>query len=270
MKTLKIVLEPVFCITHRFDLFKQLTKRAVEIQHKGSHLGLIWSVLQPLLLLVVYVFVFGYIYGGSFRDGESRVEFGINIFIGIICLHFLTEVISTAPTQIVSNPSFVKKVVFPLEILPASIVASASIHFVIGLILVGLGLAIYGGYPGPQLFLFPLVVFPCLLLAMGLSWLFSALGVFFRDLGQVIPFLSVVLLFSSGVFYSPSDVPEEVYHYLKYNPVLHFIDLTRKCLLTGESIEWSWLGYLYLIGYGTFQIGYRVFCRLKSAFADVI
>jgi lipopolysaccharide transport system permease protein len=270
MRLLLSAIEPILCITRRFDLFWQFTKRTVELQHKGSHLGLVWSVLQPLLLLVVYVFVFGYIYGGSFKEGESKIEFGLNIFVGIICLHFLTEIIASAPTGIISNPSFVKKVVFPLEILPASIVASAVFHFAIGLILVGVGLAVFGTLPGSQALLFPLVLFPCVLLGMGVSWLLSALGVFFRDVGQVVPFLSVVLLFSSAVFYSPSDIPEEVYQYLKYNPVLHFIDMTRKCLLTGDPIDWRWLGYLYAVGISTCQIGYQLFSRMKSAFADVV
>src|SRR4051812_28018576 len=126
---------------HR-ELLWQFTLRNVELRHKGSHLGLIWSFLNPLLMLGLYVLVFGYIFGGTFGilANESRADYALGIFLGLILYHFLAEVLGLAPTLIVGNPNFVKKVVFPLEILPAATVGGALIHLLIsvGLALISL------------------------------------------------------------------------------------------------------------------------------------
>lgn len=270
MTLIRLLVEPILVVSKHYELFVQLTKREVELRHKGSHLGLVWSVLQPLMLLGVYVFVFGFIFGGSFEDGESRIEFGLKIFIGIVCLHFVTEVLAGAPICVLSNPSYVKKVVFPVEMLPISSAASAMFHFVIGLGLVTIGIAISGNSPSTNLLVFPIILFPMILLVLGVSWILATLGIFFRDISQIVPFLSVVLLFSSAVFYSPSEIPEEAYRFLQFNPLMHFIDFTRKTLITSEPIEWGWVGYLYLVGFAFFQLGFRFFMKMKNAFADVI
>ena len=131
--------------THR-ELLWQFTLRNVELRHKGSHLGLIWSFLSPLLMLALYVLVFGYIFGGSFGviPGETRVDYALGIFIGLTIFHLLAETLALAPSLIVGNPNFVKKVVFPLEILPAANVGAALIHLLISLGLVLLSLLCCG------------------------------------------------------------------------------------------------------------------------------
>jgi lipopolysaccharide transport system permease protein len=255
---------------HR-ELLWQFTVRNVELRHKGSYLGILWSVLNPLLMLALYVLVFGYIFGGSFgRPGESRLEYGLGIFLGLTLFHFASEVLVTSPAVIVTNPNFVKKVVFPLEVLPAANVGAALFHLLIGLGLALLGVLFYGPGLTVHALWLPVILFPLLLAALGLNWLFSALGVFLRDIGQLMQFLSLALLFASAVFYPVSKIPGAAWTFLRYNPVLLAIELTRDAVLWREPLNFVHLAYLYGFGLVACYAGFAVFRRLKPAFADVL
>lgn len=255
---------------HR-ELLWQFTLRNVELRHKGSHLGLVWSVLNPLLMLAIYVFVFGYIFGGTFgRPQETRMEYGLGIFLGLTLFHFLAEVITTSPGVIVGNPNFVKKVVFPLEILPASNVGGAFIHLLIGLALVFLGVVLVGHGLSPSALWLPVILLPLVLFALGVTWFFSALGVFLRDIAQVMQAVSQVLLFASAVFYPLSRIPGSAWCFLRFNPVLIGVNLARDTFLWGAPINLTHLCYLYLCGLAACYVGYLVFRRLRPAFADVL
>ncbi len=255
---------------HR-ELLWQFTLRNVELRHKGSHLGLVWSFLNPLLMLGLYVLVFGYIFGGTFGvlPGESRADYALGIFLGLIIYHFLAEVLGLAPTLIVGNPNFVKKVVFPLEILPAATVGGALVHLLIslGLALASL-LAINHHIPLTTLWL-PVVIFPLILLALGFGWFFSALGVFFRDTNQIMQFAATILLWASGVFYSAQHYPA-AWTYLRFNPVLLAIDLARDAVLWNRPVSGPHLAYIYATGLVACVAGHFFFKRVKAAFADVV
>lgn len=257
-------------IRHR-ELLWQFTWRNIELRHKGSYLGIFWSVLNPLLMLAIYVLVFGYIFSGTFgRPNETRLEYGLGIFLGLTFFHFLSEVISIAPTVVVGNPNFVKKVVFPLEILPAASVGAAFVHFLIGMILVLIGVLCFGEGLSLSALWLPVILFPMVLLALGLTWLLASLGVFLRDIAQVMQALSQVLMFSSAVFYPLSRIPESVWIFLRFNPVLIGINLARETLLWHSTINTTHLAYLYFSGIATCYLGHAVFRRLKPAFADVL
>ncbi|HEY5552717.1 MAG TPA: ABC transporter permease, partial [Opitutaceae bacterium] len=209
---------------HR-SLVWQFVVRNVEIRHKGSHLGLVWSVANPLLMLSLYVFVFGYVFGGSFNamPGETRVDYGLGIFVGLSLFHFVSEVLGQAPSVIVSNPNFVRKVVFPLEILPVATVGASFFHFLISIALALLGIATIGpGLSWGALWL-PVIVVPVLLWGLGVAWAISALGVFFRDISQMMQFLTMATMFASAVFYPASKIPPEAWLILKFNPLIHAI-----------------------------------------------
>jgi lipopolysaccharide transport system permease protein len=256
--------------THR-ELLWQFTLRNVELRHKGSHLGLVWSVLNPVLMLGLYVLVFGYIFGGKFGvlPGETRVDYALGIFLGLTVYQFVAEVLTVAPILIVGNPNFVKKVVFPLEILPAASVGGAVFHLTIGLGLVLASLLAFGpGIPGTILWL-PVILAPLVLLTLGISWFFSALGVFFRDIGQVMQFLTTVLMWASGVFYSAQKYPA-AWIYMRFNPVLLAIDLIRDAALWVRPLNCHHLGYLYLTGFVACYLGHLAFRRMKPGFADVL
>ena len=188
---------------HR-ELLWQFTLRNVELRHRGSHLGLIWSFLNPLLMLGLYVMVFGYIFGGKFGivPNETRVDYALGIFAGLTLLHFISEILTTSPAIIVGNPNFVKKVVFPLEILPAAAVGAALFHLLISLGLALAAVAIAGVPFSAAALWLPVILLPLVLLGLGVAWFFSALGVFLRDIGQIMQFLSMALMWCSGVFFS--------------------------------------------------------------------
>ncbi|HEY0863390.1 MAG TPA: ABC transporter permease [Lacunisphaera sp.] len=260
--------------THR-ELLWQFTLRNVELRHKGSHLGLVWSFLNPLLMLGIYVLVFGFIFGGTFGilPGETRIDYGLGIFFGLTLFHFVAEVLGISPSVIVSNPNFVKKVVFPLEILPASAVLGAVIHMLISLALLSVGIVCLGPGLTPLALWLPVILLPVVLLMLGVGWFFSALGVFFRDVSQVMQFLTMALMFSSAVFYPATKIVAAspvAWSVLRFNPVLLAIELARDAALWGRPLNFNHLIYLYGVGLAVCWLGHLAFKRMKPAFADVI
>jgi lipopolysaccharide transport system permease protein len=259
---------------HR-DLLWQFTVRNVELRHKGSHLGLIWSFLSPLLMLAIYVLVFGYIFGGRFGvlPNETRMDYGLGIFFGLTLFHFVAEVLGVAPGIIIGNPNFVKKVVFPLEILPAASVLGAVFHMLISLALLLAGIMFLGPGLTPLAFWLPVILLPVILMMLGVGWFFSALGVFFRDVGQIMQFLTMALMFSSAVFYPASRIvagSPAAWSVLRFNPVLLAIELSRDAALWARPMNPNHLVYLYAVGIGICYLGHLAFRRMKPAFADVL
>ena len=257
--------------THR-ELLWQFTLRNVELRHKGSHLGLIWSFLNPLLMLGLYVLVFGYTLGGSFgvRADETRVDYALGVFMGLTLFHFIAEVLGVSPGLIVSNPNFVKKVVFPLEVLPAAGVGAAAFHMLVSLVLVLLGVQLFSTGLHSGVLWLPVILLPILLLCLGIGWFFAAIGVFFRDLGQVIQFLTMALMFSSAVFNSTQKFPPAAWVFLRFNPVALSIELARDAALLQRPLNLTHLAYLYAAGVIACYVGHLAFRRMKPAFADVL
>jgi lipopolysaccharide transport system permease protein len=254
------------------DLLWQFTQRTIELRHKGSHLGLAWSFIQPLLMLGLYVTVFGYIFGGSFGvlPDEQPVDYALGIFLGLTLFHFVAEAFATAPGLIVSNPNFVKKVVFPLAILPSSAVATATFHLLISLGLVLIGVIIFGqGLSWTALWL-PVIIFPLVLMSLGLTFAVSALGVFWRDLAQLAQFLTLTLMYGSAIFFPSSQVPATIWFFLRFNPLLLAVELARDALLWHRAINFTHLSYIWIVGVITLAVGYWIFKRLRPAFADVL
>lgn len=257
---------------HR-GLLRQFVLRNVEIRHKGSHLGLLWSFLSPLLMLGLYVLVFGFIFEGRFQPDatpESRIEYALVMFLGLAFHHFVAEALTMAPSVIVGNPNFVKKVVFPLELLPAANVGAASVHFAITLALVFFGALIAGAPLNAGVFWLPVLILPLLLGALGVSLGLSAMGVFWRDLLQITQFLALVLMFASAVFYPVSKIPPPVWMFLKYNPLLLVIEEARNTAFWGRPLNYTHVGYIYMVAIGAYVAGATLFQRLRGSFADVL
>jgi lipopolysaccharide transport system permease protein len=257
--------------THRQLLWK-FTLRNLEMRHKGSVLGFAWAVLNPLLMLGLYIFVFGFIFGGSFH-GESRWDYGLGIFLGLSIFHLVAESIAVAPSLITSNPNFVKKVVFPLEILPAAAVGAALIHMAIALAMVVVGVLIGGhSLSWSALNVLPIIL-PIVLLALGLAWTLSALGVFFRDINQLVIAGTTALMFASAIFYPASRVIEKApwaWPVIGLNPILHAVEAARDVLIWSRPFAQTNILYLQLAGLAVALIGFAAFSRCKRAFADVM
>lgn len=256
------------------DLLRQFTVRQVELRHKGSHLGLAWSFLNPLLMLGLYVLVFGFVFEGRFKNGdapETRIEYALVLFLGLAIHHFVAEVLATSPGLIHSNPNFVKKVVFPLAVLPAANLGAAFLHFLIALGLVVLGAVACGVSLslGTALWL-PVILLPVLLAALGGALALSALGVFWRDIGQVTQFVTLALLFASAVFYPVNQIPAPVWTWLKFNPLLLAIEAARGAVFWGAPANLTHLAYLYAVGLLLCAVGATLFQRLRNSFADVL
>ena len=227
-------------------------------------------------MLGLYVFAFGVIFGGKFREDdldESTLDFALGIFLGLNVLGLISGVIGTAPAVIVGHSNFVKKVVFPLEILPAAVTGALSYDLFIGFGLCLTGIGILG--PGLTLSVFyvPVILGPVFLMALGLSWFFSALGVFVRDIGQLGSFLGLALLYASGVFYSAERAEQAapgIWKFLQWNPLLQIIDSLRQVTLWGGELDWWKIGYAWVCGLVIFFGGAWFFNRLRPAFADVL
>jgi lipopolysaccharide transport system permease protein len=257
------------------DLWWQFTVRAVELRHRGSHLGIIWSVLNPLLMLGLYMFVFGVIFKIKFGvlPQESPVDIALAIFLGLILFHVMAETLGVGPTIIVSNPNLVKKVVFPLEVLPLAQLSAFWFHLLISLVLLLIGILAMGrSLTLTGLLWLPVVLLPHLLLTAGLCWFLAALGVFFRDINQVIQFASQIMLWASAIFYPISRFhgSSAIWAVLKWNPLLQTVQLARAALLWHQPIDLLWLGYTYAAGAVVFFAGHWFFRKTQSAFADVL
>lgn len=254
------------------ELWWQFTKRQVELRHKGSHLGLAWSFLSPMLMLALYVLVFGKFLGGRFRPGvgETQIEYTLIMFLGLAIHHFVAEILTTAPMLVLANPNFVKKVVFPLEILPAANVGAALVHFFITLGLVFGGALIAGVPLTAGVVWLPVLILPLLISALGLALGLSALGVFWRDLIQITQFCVLALMFASAVFYPVSQISAALWSYLRFNPMLLLIQEARGTVFWGQPLNFSHLGYLYAFAVVAFALGSLLFQRLRGSFADVL
>lgn len=256
---------------HR-HLATQLVKRDVVGRYRGSILGLIWSFLHPLFMLLVYLFVFGVVFqikwGLDPQTGGKA--FGVILFSGLILHALLAECLVRSPGIIISNTQFVKKVVFPLEVFPVMIVSTAFFHFCIGFLLLFIFNTLAHDTVHATMLLAPLVVMPLVFLGLGLSWFLSSVGVFVRDVGQITGILATVLLFLCPIFYPLEAVPEHLRWLLYFNPLTLIVDQFRAVVIFGRMPEWPGLLAYYVISLVVMRLGYLWFLRTRRAFADVL
>ncbi len=256
----------------RRELVFQLLRRELARRYRGRFLGLFWLVLQPLLILALYTFVFGVVFGARWPGFESgqTLGFAMVVFTGLIAFSIFAEVAGTAPGLVQANAPLLKNVDFPAEVLPIVSVACALVQALASLVvlLVG-GLALGQTIPASAAAL-PLVWLPLLLFALGTSYLLAAIGVFLRDLEAIVGLVVTGLLFGSAIFYPLSQVPEAAREWLAWLPTSVFVEATRQVLLYGQlslgTPEW-----VVCIATLPFAVAaYRIFERSKGAFADVL
>jgi lipopolysaccharide transport system permease protein len=259
-----------FAWSNRY-LLASLTRREILGRYRGSWLGMFWTLLNPLLMLGIYTFIFGMVFQVRWdADQGIDAQFAAILFTGIILHGILGEVLSRSPTSVVSNANFVKKVVFPLELLGWVTVVTAFFHFLLALAVLAMFLLLTGhGIPGTAVAL-PLVVAPLLLLALGVAWFVSSLGVYVRDTGHVTGFISVALMFLSPIFYPLTALPEAYRDLFFLNPLTFVIVETRNVLLMGQ---WPGVGALtayWVVALIVFWLGHLWFQKTRGGFADVL
>ena len=252
-------------------LIKTAVKREVLGRYRGSVLGILWSFFNPLFMLTVYTFVFSVVFKARWSpSSDSKTEFALVLFAGIIVFNLFAECITRAPGLIVCNPNYVKKVVFPLEILPWVSLGAALFHCVISLFVWLLAYFIFFGVPHATFLLIPLVLIPFGIFIMGLSWVLASLGVYLRDVGQFIGILTSVLMLVSPIFYPASALPESYRSLLFVNPLTPVVEQARDVLFWGKLPDLGMLA-VYL-GASCFLawIGFAWFQKTRKGFSDVL
>jgi lipopolysaccharide transport system permease protein len=254
------------------QLIVQMTKREVVGRYKGSAMGLAWSFLNPVFMLAVYTFVFSEVFKMRWGVGgeETRTQFAVVLFVGMIVHGLFAEVLNRAPGLILSNVNYVKKVVFPIEILPVIAMGAALFHNLISLGVLLAAFALFNGYLNWTAIFTPLVLLPLVILTLGLAWMLASLGVFLRDVGQTIGIITTVLTFLSPVFYPVTAVPEQFRPWLMANPLTLIIEQAREVLVWGHLPEWSGLGIYTLAATAVAWAGYAWFQKTRKGIADVL
>jgi lipopolysaccharide transport system permease protein len=257
--------------THRTLIFN-LARRDVLGRYRGSLLGLMWSFFNPLLMLCVYTFVFGVVFKARWSPNESTgiLEFAVILFSGLLTFGIFSECVNRAPSLMLQNPGFVKRVIFPLEVMPWVVLCSSLFHTAISLavlalvMLAGLG-ALPATWPLIVVVLVPLVLF-----VMGISWALAALGVYLRDLAQTINIVTTVLMYLTPIFYPSSAVPEGFRWAIEWNPMSFFIDQTRAVLIWGQRPDFAGLAAATMGGLAAAWLGLALFQHARDGFADVL
>ncbi len=252
------------------QLLKNLVTREIQSRYRGTVLGFAWLIAYPVLMMGVYSFVFGGVFKSRWMNQGSMGEFVIMLFCGLIVFTIFSEVANRAPNMIIGNPNYVKKVVFPLELLPlvslGAAVFNALISFAILCLLI---LIVNFDIPGTAA-IAPLILLPLLLMTAGVSWGLAALGVFFRDLSQMVGIVTSMMLFLSPVFFAVSSAPEAARWLLNFNPLTYPIEEMRHVLIMGQYPNWDHLGMYLVSAMAVAWAGLWVFQRSRPAFADVL
>jgi lipopolysaccharide transport system permease protein len=258
------------------SLIATLTRREIEGRYKGSLFGVFWSLLNPLMMLTVFTFVFGQIFkakwGGSPEGAGAtgHLDFAAALFAGLLLYNFMAECISKAPHLVTSQPNYVKKIIFPLELLAIVTILAALFHFLVAFAVVLLLVAFSGWQLTLNAFLLPVVIAPFFLLTLGLTWGLSALGVYLRDIGQLIAPTLTALMFLSPIFYPLKSVDPRFLPIYRLNPLTTVVEESRQVLLYGQAPDWGlWLPYC-AVGILIAYAGFVFFQKNRQGFADVI
>ena len=253
-------------------LIAQLSKREVVGRYRGSVMGLAWSFFNPVLLLVVYTLVFSGVFKARWGVGgeESKTDFAIVLFVGMIVHGLFAECVNRAPSLILANVNFVKKVVFPLEVLPWVAMGSALFHTGVSLlVLLAAQLMLNQNLPWTCV-LFPLILIPLIFVTMGVAWFLAATGVFVRDIAQTTGIATTVMMFLSPMFYPVSSLPKEYQTLLQLNPLTFIIEEARQVLIWGKMPDWAGLGVYFAVSLVFAGAGFWWFQKTRKGFADVL
>lgn len=257
---------------HR-NVIIQMTKREILGRYRGSLLGLLWSFVTPLLLLAVYTFVFSVVFRArwpSELNSDSHGSFAVILFAGLMVNNLFVECVNRAPTLVLNNTTFVKKVIFPLQVLPLISLGSAIFHLLVSCIVLFIAaFSIVGKIPLTAIY-FPLVLIPLMLTTLGISWFLAALGVYIRDIAQATSLFVTVLTFMSPIFYPISALPENLRFWVQLSPITFAVESTRDTLIFGRGIDpTAYTGHL-MLGVLIAALGYTFFQKTRKGFADVL
>ncbi|MBJ6982359.1 ABC transporter permease [Luteimonas sp. MC1572] len=268
---LRRLLAPFSAIGRHADLTRELVLRDILGRYRGATFGLFWSLLGPLMMLVIYTVAFGQILGSRWNQATNAdAPFGVVLFLGIMVHGFFAECLGRAPRLMVDNSNYVKRVVFPLHILPWTVMLAAGFTLLANLVVFALLAKLLAGTFSPYIVLVPVVMLPLALLAVAVGWLASSLGVYLRDLSQAIPAIVTALLFLSSAIVPVEALSEQYQLVFKLNPLTFFIDQVREVALWGRPpdwIGWAWRGVASIV---ILYASYAWFRATSRGFADVL
>jgi lipopolysaccharide transport system permease protein len=257
---------------HYRQLIAQMTKREVVGRYKGSVLGLAWSFFSPVILLSVYTFVFSVVFKSRWGTSgdESKTQFALVLFVGMIVHNLFAEVLNRAPSLILYNVNYVKKVVFPLDILPVISIGASLFHSFISFMVLLVAFTISNGFAHWTVLIAPLVFLPLVVTTLGFAWILASLGVFLRDVGQTIGIITMLMMFLSPVFYPIASLPEKYRPWIMVNPLTFIIEQAREVIIWGNLPNWGGLGCYLLVAFTVAWIGFVWFQKTRKGFADVL
>lgn len=258
---------------HR-QLIVEMTKREIIGRYKGSVMGLVWSFLNPVLMLVVYTFFFSVVFKARWQVGgaepESRGMFAVLLFAGLIVHGLFAEVLNKSPQLMLVNVNYVKKVVFPLEILPFVTLGAAVFHAMVSLLVLLIAFVVLNGHLQWTAVFLPLVFLPLLLFTFGIAMVLASLGVYLRDVGQTVGIFTTVMLFLSPVFFPVDALPENLRPWMMANPLTFIIEQSRSIVVWGRLPDWIGLAQYMAAATLIAWLGYAWFQKTRKGFADVL
>jgi lipopolysaccharide transport system permease protein len=257
------------------DLVRQFTVREFMVRHKGTSLGILWAIVQPLLVLAIYTFIFGFVFHNRWDQlkGPSWANFPLNFFAGYLIYSVFSDCANRSPSLVTEHPNLVRKVVFPLEILPLTCLGAGLFYFFISLaLLMAITIALTQTVSWTIL-LFPLTLAPMIMLTLGISWIFASLGAFIRDFKQVVPVIMQLIFFVTPVFYDVSKIQEPFQSVIRLNPLTTIVQFGRKTLMWGEAPtqdDWMYFAVVTAFSLVVMICGYAWFTKSKRGLADVL
>jgi len=261
---------PIATILANWSLIRSMVRRDIVGRYRGSYGGLFWTVFHPLLLMLTYWFVFGVVLRTRFGEDGRSSNFVLYFLAGMLPWLALSEAVGRAPTVLIEHATFVKKLVFPLDILPVNLVIAGLVSEAFGAAIFLVGMIGFGHVPTSAALFLPLLLIPQFLLSLGLCWLLAALGVFFRDLGQLIGFALTVWFFTTPICYSEDALPESARWLFELNPMYVLVRGYRSVLLEAAPPDWAPLAGLTLVSGALFLLGYASFYKLRRSFVDLL
>ena len=247
-----------------------MIKREISERYKGSVLGVLWSFITPLILLGVYTFVFSGLFNSRWSGSDSTADFAVILFAGLLMYQFFADVLTRAPSLILSHANFVKKIVFPLEILVPVVTGSALFHALISFLILLIATVFVQGHIPITVLWTPIVLLPFVVMTLGFGWTLAALGVYLRDIGHIIGTLTTALLFLAPIFYPPDAIPDWMSPYINLNPIALPIEMLRGAVIFGDSPDPIHYFTYSLAAIIICALGYICFQKTRGGFADVL
>lgn len=250
----------------------QLARRDVVGRYRGSVMGLAWSFFNPLIMLTIYTFVFSVVFKTKWgvENEGGKAAFAVILFAGMVVHGLFAEVLNRAPSLILQNTNYVKRVIFPLEILPLTSLISALFHTLVSLAVLLLAIVVLRGQLYWTALFVPAVLLPLIMFSLGVAWFLAAVGVYVRDVGQVMGVVATVLLFVSPVFFPLSAIPPAFQKFILLNPLTFIIEQLRAVLLFGQAPNAAGLGIYFAVSALVMWMGFVCFQKMRKGFADVL